>query len=166
MQFGNALHDRKPKSCTPLLVTIATPEAAKDKLPLLIRNTGTSISHSYCPAFLNDELDGRMWRSMFDGILCKIADGAFHHLGIAFDPYRLARAKQCDLSSLLKCQGDNVLNYLGTDSSRVRNFQRINRQRVELGNVEQLTDNPAHRFDIVMESLGDALIFQSIHACA
>ena len=103
---------------------------------------------------------------MFDSILRKIADGALHHFGIAFDPYRLARPKQRDLSSLLKCQRGSVLNHLGTNSSRVRKLQRINRQRVELSNVEQLTDNPAHRFDVVMERLPDALILQRIHAGA
>jgi len=137
MQFGNALHDRKPKSCTPLFVTIAPPEAAKNEFPLPIRNAGTSIPHLHCTVFFNDELDGRTPSGVFDGILCKIADGTLHHLGIAFDPYRFAHAKQCNLSSLLKSQGDNVFNHLGTNRSRVRKFQRINRQRVELGNVEQ-----------------------------
>ncbi len=36
MQFDDALHNRKPKSCTSRLATIATPETAKNKIPFLL----------------------------------------------------------------------------------------------------------------------------------
>lgn len=87
VQFDNALHDRKPQSGAALLAAIATPEAAENQVPLLIRDSGTSIPHPLLAIPLDDELDDRPRRRTLDGILRQIADRAFHHSGVAFDPY-------------------------------------------------------------------------------
>src|SRR5258708_2719258 len=119
MQFHNALHNGKAQSCTPLLATITPPETAADKFLFRIRYARAPIQYSYRAVSLDNELDDRPWRGVFDCILCEIADRTFHHFGIAFDPYRPADAKQRDLSTLLECQGGNELNHLGTNALRI-----------------------------------------------
>src|SRR5271169_2343715 len=166
VQFGDALHDREPKSAASLLVAIAPPEALEDQLALLVRNSGTAIEHRYRAIHLDDEFDNRfLWR-VADGVLREIADRAFHHLGIALDQYRHGGAKQRDLPALLERQGRDELGDLGAGALQVRHLRGVERERLEFGDVEQLADHPAHRLDVQMQRLGDAGVIERLHTRA
>src|ERR1700720_2936732 len=88
VQFDDALHNRKPKSRTPLLISIAAPEATENKLSFLLRYSRSLIPNADRAVVLDHKLDRCSWRGMFDGVLTEIANRTLHHFGIALDPHR------------------------------------------------------------------------------
>src|SRR5258706_13585861 len=80
MQFDDPSYNRKPKSCTSGLAAIATPETAKNKILFLLRYARTPIPHPHRAVFLYNKLNDRSRRGVLNGVLCKIADCALHHL--------------------------------------------------------------------------------------
>jgi len=96
-----------------VLVAVAPPESPKDKLALLMGNSGAAILYRHGAVLLDHELDDRILWGVPDGVLGEIADRAFHHLGIALDPHRRGGAKQRNFPALLERQRRNELGDLG-----------------------------------------------------
>src|ERR1700676_5177657 len=66
MQLGDALNDRKPQACAPWLPAIASPEALKNEVALLLGDAWSVVQNAHRPIVFDDEFHGRSRRGMVD----------------------------------------------------------------------------------------------------
>src|ERR1700761_5517607 len=166
MQFGNAMHNRKTKAGASLPAAIAAPEAAENQFAFFHRDSRTAIADRHRSVFLNSEFHQRIFRRVPDRVFGQIADRALDHLGIALDGHRPGRAKQRDFAALVERQRRDEPGNLGASGLQVGYLSRIDRKTFELGNIEQLTDDTAHRLDVEMKRFRDARIVERLDAGA
>ncbi len=92
MQLGDALYDRQPKARAARLAAVAPPEAPEDQLALMRGNAGALIQNADLAIMLHDELDGRAWCGVVDGVFREVADRPAQHFRVSLDPHGFGRA--------------------------------------------------------------------------
>jgi len=164
MQLGDALNDGKPETRASSLPAIAPPEALKDKFALVFSYTWSVVENAHDSLRFDHEFHGRSRSGVVDGIFRKVSDGTAQHLRIALDPNRIYRAEQGDVLALRQRQRRDKLRDLGGHGSKIGLFRGIHHERIQFRNVEQLTDDMRHAFDVLQQGMSYFLVRQKIEA--
>lgn len=116
------------------------------------------------PIVFDDEFHGRSRRGMVYRVFGEVTDCPAQHLRIALDPNRLCCAQQGDVLALGQRQRRDKLRDLGGHGSKIGLFRGIHHERIQFRNVEQLTDDMRHAFDVLPQGPADLLACQKIQA--
>src|SRR5262249_43086788 len=166
MRLGDARNDGKTETSAAGAPTVPAPEAPEDEFALIVLDAGTLIQHADDAVLLDHDLDGRLWRRMVEPVLDQVANCARDHFRIAVDPYRLFGATERDALALRECQWRREFRELRAYRPQVRLFRGVDREALQLRDVEQLTHDPRHAVDVLVQRLSSVAVHESVDARA
>src|SRR6185312_300981 len=158
MHLGYPRDDREAEPGIPAALAVAAPEPAEDLLAIGVRDARSAVADPNRPVPVDRDLHGGAGRRMGQRVLDQIAQSPPDRVRAAADLDRLARAGNGDVLVLGDSERRDEGGDLGRDRDKIGGLVGADGHAFQLGDFEELVDEPGHVLDIATQRAGEVAV--------